>query len=670
MAHHARNKAAEKQRPTSGTHPELSGLGRSALAYASRLGLAVTPLHWPIPANDGVACSCRKLGCSSQGKHPIVPNWPESSSTDREQIEAWWKKYPEANVGIVTGDKSGIVVLDIDPRNGGDDGLEDLLAEHGELPETPECLTGGGGQHFYFKFPDGDVTIKNRSGKNALVPGVELKADGGLVVAPPSRHKSGKAYAWEASSRPPVAGDEGEVAFAEVPPWLMKLIARSEGPAVQHLPTRADGREFAEGTRNESLTREAGKLRNLGHSEVVVRAALLKMNEAYCRPPLSEVEVVGIAKSISRYEPGKASREPQSKEDKRRPIRTATDWLTDLGADGGLRLSTTFSALDAATRGGIPAGRVVVVGGAPESSKTTLVVQLARQAALAGYPVALLAADEHALGLLCRWGQLEGLDRDALERGDVAAKAKLEAALEQLDHRPLVADGDEHSIEELVRELADVAGGEPAFLGIDSIQTACSFAADADDGPRARIDAVVAAAKRASRSHRFIVVATSELARSAYSGRGGTSPMSAFKESGGIEYGGDMLLVMRKQNDDTIAVTCPKSKLGSKPAFALRMDVGAARLTEVDAVGDRAGGADLEAERRIEAVLRAHPGLNGKEALRQKTRLSPRRLRCALNNMEDRVVNRGDERRPRLYLIEAAGVQKSPAATGSRSECA
>ena len=148
----------------------------AALECAGR-GLYVLLLHDIV---TGV-CSCRDgAACGTPGKHPRLSDWPKTASTDPNLIAGWWAHWQHANVGILTGARSGIVVLDVDPRHGGDDSLAALVAEHGPLPDTPTVLTGGGGLHYYFRHPGGKV--KGRD----LAPGLELKADGQFVVAPPS----------------------------------------------------------------------------------------------------------------------------------------------------------------------------------------------------------------------------------------------------------------------------------------------------------------------------------------------------------------------------------------------------------------------------------------------------------------------------------------------------
>lgn len=160
-----------------GTRAAAGDLLAAAVDYAAVHGFCVLPLH-DITAGH---CSCRDgAACTTPGKHPRVLDWRNTASTDPDLIRRWWKQWPEANVGILTGARSGIVVLDVDPRHGGDDDLAALVAEHGALPETAVVLTGGGGLHYYFTHPGGTVDGCN------LTAGLELKGDGQFVVGPPS----------------------------------------------------------------------------------------------------------------------------------------------------------------------------------------------------------------------------------------------------------------------------------------------------------------------------------------------------------------------------------------------------------------------------------------------------------------------------------------------------
>ncbi len=185
-------------------------LGPAALYYASTYHWPVFPLH----SAKGGRCSCERPDCGNVGKHPRTEHGFHDASRSPDVIQAWWRRWPDANIGIATGRVSGLLVLDVDPRNGGDDRLEDIVAQHGPLPFTVESLTGGGGYHYLFAYPP-ELPPEQEIGCGKLLPGIDIKADGGYIVAPPSVHGSGKPYAWEASSRP------GEVPLAAPPPWLI-----------------------------------------------------------------------------------------------------------------------------------------------------------------------------------------------------------------------------------------------------------------------------------------------------------------------------------------------------------------------------------------------------------------------------------------------------------------
>lgn len=189
-----------------------------ALRYAAR-GWAVFPLH---EMRAPGACSCGRE-CGSPGKHPYTEKGVHDASRDEAAIRAWWARWPQANVGIATGRVSGLVVLDIDPRHDGDESLAALEAERGALPETPVSLTGGGGAHYLFAHPgEGDVPNRvNLAGHT----GVDLKGDGGYIVAPPSNHASGREYAWNVQLHP------DDVALAACPPWILELAVQgAAGP--------------------------------------------------------------------------------------------------------------------------------------------------------------------------------------------------------------------------------------------------------------------------------------------------------------------------------------------------------------------------------------------------------------------------------------------------------
>lgn len=255
---------------------------RAALKYAG-LGLPVFPLH-NIQADGSCSCTAGSL-CDSAGKHPLYSGWQQSASTDRDSITQWWTQHPEANIGIPTGKVSGWLVLDVDTRHGGDESLAALAQQHGSLPSTVTANTGSGGQHRIFQMPDG-MTITNRTG---FVPGLDIRADGGYIVAAPSNHKSGCRYRWAEGCSPK------ELTPAPAPEWLLTII-RKRNPIRNTVVTPV-------GKRNDTLTSLAGSMRARGMSEAAIFAALQAENKSRCTPPLNEYEIRQIAHSVLRYAP-------------------------------------------------------------------------------------------------------------------------------------------------------------------------------------------------------------------------------------------------------------------------------------------------------------------------------------------------------------------------------
>lgn len=272
-----------------------SPLLAAALSYAAR-GWRVLPLVWLTAGG----CCCGKPDCSKPGKHPagwLVPHGVKDATLDPETVRRWWTRCPEANVGIATGGESGFDVLDVD----GEEGATTLMAlerEHGLLPSTPESLTGGGGRH---------VMLAHAPGlRNAVrfAPGLDVRTDGGYIVAPPSVHASGRVYAWE------VTGGPEDVSFAPWPEWLAKLVrtssarARVNGATCNGAAAHVGG-AVPEGKRNATLASLAGSMRHRGMDEEAIRAALLVQNAKWFRPPLDETEVESVSASIARYEPAR-----------------------------------------------------------------------------------------------------------------------------------------------------------------------------------------------------------------------------------------------------------------------------------------------------------------------------------------------------------------------------
>ena len=275
--------------------PTISRLADSALKYTAR-GWRIIPLHTFV---DGV-CTCESSGCSSPAKHPLTPNGVHGATTDRATIIMWWDEADIANVGIATG--NGLLVLDIDAKNGGLESLAQLEAQHGSLPITPTVATGGGGKHYYFRLPDG-MTIGNRAG---LAPGIDVRGDGGYVVAPPSLHASGQFYEWTVPE---------ETELAEPPDWLlvmlgvrgananpaMPVVAKTDGIKLTMQPSTLDLANHpgaGEGERNAMLCKLIGVHLARGDDAEAIEPLALEWAER-CSPPMDEDEVLRTLTSLA-----------------------------------------------------------------------------------------------------------------------------------------------------------------------------------------------------------------------------------------------------------------------------------------------------------------------------------------------------------------------------------
>jgi hypothetical protein len=225
------------------------------------------------------------------GKVPRLAAWPTQATTDAATLRRWWQTWPTADLGIATGD--GLVVLDVDPRHGGDSSLADLERHHGRLPDTCRALTGGGGVHVYLAV---DQAIRNRAG---LAPGIDLRGDGGFVVAPPSTHVSGRRYVWELGASP------DDVPLASAPRWLLERLREGQSTGPSRPPdewARLVRGPIAAGSRNDSLARLAGYLLRCRPAPRMVLELVRAVNQARCRPPLSDEEITRTVDSIARRE--------------------------------------------------------------------------------------------------------------------------------------------------------------------------------------------------------------------------------------------------------------------------------------------------------------------------------------------------------------------------------
>jgi hypothetical protein len=272
----------------------------AAAAYA-RQGLAVVPC-WGV-TTDG-RCGCSQPACDSIAKHPYAPLAPRgcySASRDPDVVAGWWAAEPSANVALATGRAHGLLVLDIDAHHDGEASLAALEQEHGPLPRTWTVRTPRGGRHYYFALADDGAAVPSPAG---VRPGLDIRADGAMAVAPPSRTPAG-AYVWEVSPADLAAP-------APCPPWLVALARAPRAGGAPPANGQRGGVDWGQllagvpaGERNQRLFEAACRLRRAGVPQGLA-AELLRALAARCQPPLAEREVRQVLASAWRYPAGDA----------------------------------------------------------------------------------------------------------------------------------------------------------------------------------------------------------------------------------------------------------------------------------------------------------------------------------------------------------------------------
>lgn len=246
------------------------------LSYISR-GWAVLPIH----TIERGECTCgRRNKCTAPGKHPRTLRGVKDASNDPMVIKAWHRDFPRTNWAVACGSVSNVVVVDIDPRHGGDASLEQYEGDRtdGPLPLTLKQRTGGGGWHLFFTY---DPRLRNRTN---WLPGVDVKADDGYVLIPPSNHIKGRGYHW-VNTLAPVA----------LPPDVIADVAQASerGNDSNPLPDTATILQgVAEGKRDEVLFRAACRWRRQLQDDRAAVTVLVLEAARNCEPPFPRDEAL------------------------------------------------------------------------------------------------------------------------------------------------------------------------------------------------------------------------------------------------------------------------------------------------------------------------------------------------------------------------------------------
>ncbi len=455
-----------------------STLCNTAIGYAD-LNWCVLPLY---SICDG-RCTCGAVDCASPGKHPharYAPHGVKDATQDSKLIRGWLTDSSIVNLGVRTGEVSGIIVIDVDDRHGGFESLKQV----GPLPGTAVVQTGNG-QHLYFRWPEGAGPVYSSAGK--LGPGLDVRANGGYVVAPPSIHASGAQYKWLIDPR---AG------LAELPPCILdKLIKVPSWTMAEPI-----GDAIPVGKRDSTLTSLAGTMRRRGMSPKAILAALREENQR-CEEPLPDKDLVRIARSIG-SKPSASSDNGVTSSDP-----TGRELVTVCLADVEPRPVAWF------WRNRFPLGKLSMLVGNPGLGKSFLSLFMAAKVSAGGYwPESngsvdpLFAVPQGRVVILTAEDDLEDTVRPRLDDMGADCRNILAVSGIRTDNQGLGHVDLRRDIERLERMIECV--GNVKLVIIDPIS---AYLGDVDSHKNAEVRGMLALLSKLAEHHGAVVLGVSHL---------------------------------------------------------------------------------------------------------------------------------------------------------------
>lgn len=487
-----------------------------------------------IPEPEEVIKRDHWTGCF---KRPFVFKWAQYQEriASEKEMREWFKDNPDLNIGILTGEISGVIILDLDSES-----AYEYASEKG-LPLTPTVKTGRGWQ-LYFKHPG--FLVKNS--KNPKLK-IDIKGEGGYGVAPPSIHGTGSRYEW-------VQGQSIlEIEPAECPAWLIdyikspktenperKVSVKKETQPDTAAETDPDEKDFADiireglesGERNQGATSLIGNLFKSGLKESVLWEIFKLWNAERNKPPMGEDELKRTFVSIRDKE--------KKSQIKINDLLDTPQSIENEYNQGCIRIpfaGDNLHSLQAKMNGGFAGGNLYVVGGIPSTGKTALLNNIADNMCLNDHPILFFSYDDGRTELLnrtfSRFGSIsiESLNLRTLK--DINSICSDQAIKKIMGLKYVVQSI--IAIEkwtDLIEQIKKKHGKAPAII-IDYLRKVKIGGKTSDE--RLRVDGIINKLSELAKSYNIPVIAISELARDSYKS-GQRLSMASFKESGTIEY--------------------------------------------------------------------------------------------------------------------------------------
>jgi replicative DNA helicase len=493
-----------------------------------------------------------------QCKRPVI-KWKEFQSRlpTEQEVSGWFDQNPDANIGIVTGKVSNLVVFDLDSQD-----AVDYAENEGGFPDSVKVKTGKG-YHIYAQHPGFEVRNDVRKELD-----IDIRADGGYVTAPPSVHGSGHQYEWvEAYSI-------NDIDPAPCEPWMidyLKSIAK-EGQSKadkQQPPERADKPNMVrsqaghdeytfilqngaeEGQRNHTATKLAGHLLGKGIPAPETWEMLRMWNQTKNHPPLDEGELRRTFDSIKTSEAKKEKKEVEVSQFLDTAERVVSEYdqkYVRVPFAGPL-----LSYMESKMNGGLVGGRTYVLGGIPSSGKTELVNNFADNICLNGHPVLFFSYDDGRAEIRYRTYarfsefEIEDFNNRRLSKSDIEAICKNDTVSSINRNKYIIQEV--FKVEEwpkLIEKIRNRHNKAPVII-IDYLRKIKTENNRADE--RLRVDEILSNLTTLAKTYNIPILVISELARDSYKS-GQRLSMASFKESGSIEYEASWLGILAAVEED------------------------------------------------------------------------------------------------------------------------
>jgi len=385
-----------------------------ALQYLNK-GISVIPLNSPAMLWGNLS----QKEIIDKCKVPCITSWKEFQNRHptEEEVNTWWDQFPEANIAIITGRISNLVVFDVDKQD-----ATEYAQEEGGFPITVKAISGKG-YHIYVQYPDFEV----RNSANTDL-GLDIRADGGYIVAPPSLHGSGRQYEWdegysiyEIDPAPPeqwmeyYLKEQANKPTAKTPLKPSEVVNTVSKPATNNPYADIARNGAQQGQRNHTTAKYIGHLLGKGNDETVVWEMIQLWNSAKNTPQLDYAELKKTFESIRDSDKKNSNKKKEKKEIDVMSLLDTDATVTAKYDEQYVRVSFAagdlLSIMQSKMNGGLIGGRLYIIGGIPSSGKTVLINNMTDNICLNGHPVLFFSYDDGRTELRYRtYSRFSGFD--------------------------------------------------------------------------------------------------------------------------------------------------------------------------------------------------------------------------------------------------------------------